>query len=331
MCMHTAALVCMYGRTAICPPTEGYMKAAVQASSSRCGSVVLLLQPAAARIVVRRRLQAASSRLCRRHDKRNRRWPLAQSHQGTTPAVSSSRKRSGSTRQAREQKAHGAWRWEGRLVVERRLLLCNPDPSAPPLLLLLLARAPPTPVCTPKRRSQTWRARVVGIASLARRLGQRQPANGRENSRGCHARPLGDRHRHAKLTVRRNFPRRSPSPAMILMLNVTSSADTPSVLLSRFSLSAKGAVHLSGLSEHDRCLIRICMLFSEETRATRRCQSGLSRQMRRTLDKTTGLVVCNVTHRRWYMQRCSVLQVRSTRWPLGIRVRVAGSRSACTA
>ena len=84
--MHTTAHV----RTAKCPP-QGHES---RSASSRCSVVVvvvvLLLQRAAARIVVRRRLQAASSRLCRRHDKRNRRWPLAQSHQGTTPAVSSS-------------------------------------------------------------------------------------------------------------------------------------------------------------------------------------------------------------------------------------------------
>lgn len=114
-CMHTTAHV----RTAKCPP-QGHES---RSASSRCSVVVvvvvLLLQRAAARIVVRRRLRAASSRLCRRPDKRNRRWPLAQSHQGTTPAVSSSLKRS--ARQAREQKADGAWRWEGRLVVERRL------------------------------------------------------------------------------------------------------------------------------------------------------------------------------------------------------------------
>ena len=147
---------------------------------------------------MRRWLQAASSRLCRRHDKRNRRWPLAQSHQGTTPAVSSSPKRS--ARQAREQKADGAWRWEGRLVVERRLVILT---RVGRWCWLAPHRLPYAPNC----RSQTWRARVEHrIASLARRLGQRQPAKGRENSRGCHARPLGDRHRHAKLAVRRNFP-----------------------------------------------------------------------------------------------------------------------------
>ena len=55
-----------------------------------------------------------------------------------------------------------------------------------------------------------------------------------------------------------------PRPAhvmLILMLNATSSVGTLSVLPSRFSLSAKGAVHLSGLSEHHRRFIRICMLF----------------------------------------------------------------------
>ena len=114
MCMHATT----YVRTALCPPTGHESRSRSQRALWHY-SVVLLLQQAAARIVVRRRLQAASSRLCRRHDKRNRRWPLAQSHQGTTPAVSSSLKRS--ARQAREQKADGAWRWEGRLVVERRL------------------------------------------------------------------------------------------------------------------------------------------------------------------------------------------------------------------
>jgi transposase-like protein len=153
--------------------------------------------------IVRRRLQPASSRLCRRHDtnKRNRRWPLAQSHQGTAPAVSSSPKRS--PRQAREQKADGAWRWEGRLVVERRLVILTRVGRCCWLAPHRLPYAHQT--VDPKRGEQG-----SSIASLARRLGQRQPAKGRENSRGCHARPLGDRHRHAKLTVRRNFP---PSPS----------------------------------------------------------------------------------------------------------------------
>ena len=119
LCMHTACMhTTAHVRTAICPP-KGHESRSRSQRTLWHYSVVLLLQQAAARIVVRRRLQAASSRLCRRHDKRNRRWPLAQSHQGTTPAVSSSLKRS--ARQAREQKADGAWRWEGRLVVERRL------------------------------------------------------------------------------------------------------------------------------------------------------------------------------------------------------------------
>ena len=119
LCMHTACMhTTAHVRTAKCHP-KGHESRSASSRYSVVVVVVLLLQRAAARIVVRRRLQAASSRLCRRHDKRNRRWPLAQSHQGTTPAVSSSLKRS--ARQAREQKADGAWRWEGRLVVERRL------------------------------------------------------------------------------------------------------------------------------------------------------------------------------------------------------------------
>lgn len=212
------------------------MRAAVQAN--RLYSVALLTHSEQRRIV-RRRLQAASSRLCRRHcDKRNRRWPLAQSHQGTTPAVSPSPKRS--PRQAREQKADGGLEMEGRLVVERRLVILN---RLSRCCWLAPHRLPDAPKC----RSQTWRARVEHrIASLARRLGHRQPAKGREKSRGCHARPLGDRHRHAKLTVRRNFPS-SPLRVMIVMLNVTSSVGTLPVLLSRFSLSAKGAVHLGPL------------------------------------------------------------------------------------
>ena len=74
---------------------------------------------------------------------------------------------------------------------------------------------------------------------------------------------------------------------MIVMLNPTSSVGTPSVLPSRFSLSAKGAVHLAGLAEHDRWFIRICMLFLKKRAQHDRCEwAGLSRQMRKTLDRT---------------------------------------------
>jgi hypothetical protein len=66
------------------------------------------------RSIVRRRLRSAPQRhLACADDKRNKRWPLAQSHQGTTPAVSSSTDAAFRSRyQAREQKADGAWRWK---------------------------------------------------------------------------------------------------------------------------------------------------------------------------------------------------------------------------
>jgi hypothetical protein len=61
------------------------------------------------RPIVRRRLQSTPQRhLACADDKRNKRWPLAQSHQGTTPAVSSSTDAALRSRyQAREQKADG--------------------------------------------------------------------------------------------------------------------------------------------------------------------------------------------------------------------------------
>ena len=138
------------------------MRAAVQANRH---SSVALLTHSEQRRIVRRRLQAASSRLCRRHDKRNRRWPLAQSHKGTTPAVSSSPKRS--PRQAREQNADGALEMEGRLVVERRLVILNRLGRCCWLAPHRLPYAHQT--VDPKRGEQG-----SSIASLARRLGQRQ-------------------------------------------------------------------------------------------------------------------------------------------------------------
>ena len=56
-------------------------------------------------------------------------------------------------------------------------------------------------------------------------------------------------------------------------------------------------MQLSGLPEHHRRFIRICMLFLKKRAQHDRCEwTGLSRQMRKTLDETTSLVVCNVAH-----------------------------------
>jgi hypothetical protein len=126
-----------------------------------------------------------------------------------------------------------------------------------------------------------------------------------------------------------------PHGVMILMLKVTSSVDTYSLRLAIkiFFVCQRGSASL-GPRRASPAVHSDLHAFPEETRATRRCEwPGLSRQMRKTLEKTTSLVVCNVTRPSWYilLQRRSVLQVRSTRWPLGIRVRVAGSRPACTA
>ena len=239
-CMHTTAHV----RTAKCHP-KGHESRSASSRYSVVVVVVLLLQQAAARIVVRRRLQAASSRLCRRHDKRNRRWPLAQSHQGTTPAVSSSLKRS--ARQAREQKADGAWRWEGRLVVERRLLpiltrvgrRCSNCWLAPHRLPYAHQSV------DPKRGEQG-----SSIASLRLRA-----VSGRGSLQKAARTLVAATHGRWEIdTATRNslyhgtFHHRPAHVMLILMLNATSSVGTLSVLVSSFSfVCQRGSAYLGPL------------------------------------------------------------------------------------
>jgi hypothetical protein len=100
---------------------------------------------------------------------------------------------------------------EGRLVVERRM---SPDQVGRWLAFRI-------------HRSVDLKRGEQGSTSLRLRAvsgrGSLPPAKDRENSRGCHARPLEDRHRHAKSLCDGTF--HSRYLMLIVMLNVTNSVD----------------------------------------------------------------------------------------------------------